>query len=540
MLDLNYSNLIQVIQPYIVKGRVESSAFLIWFLVNIYRLDIIEAQNIVCDGPGDKGIDGIYINESEECIDIFQSRTVQNPQKTLGDVQLKEFIGSLEQLGTDEGISSIIDSTRNSQLKNLLEEHKDLFTTSEYSIRGIFVTNTQKDRNAEDLLQATPKIQLEVWDRDSISRAYVPSEKTIPETSEITLDVFGVDFIQYSLRDIAKSIIAPIMATDLVRMEGIENQQLFDLNLRKGLNQTKVNKDIQKSILDSSEHSSFLLYHNGITVICNAFSVSEKKDKIKMRGYSVVNGCQTVTSLYKCKNSLSKDLRILTRIVQVGKDQKGLTSKITKNSNNQNGIKARDFRSNTKTQTRLQEDVSRGYPEYFYDIKRGDAPKDKKIIENTLAGQILLAFDRKKPSSVQRYSNIFDNLHQEIFARPEVAGGRIVILFELYQEVEKKLPDIEPSLFGGYQITKFFLLYLLAEVLNHDEQGKNFCKQPESFYVTDIQKNALLKSIRVILGDLVIDLNAEFDDAGGESFDFKAAFKVSVTGVENRSCCGRE
>ncbi|MDA0867876.1 MAG: abortive phage infection protein, partial [Cyanobacteria bacterium] len=123
MLDLNYSNLIQVIQPYIVKGRVESSAFLIWFLVNIYRLDIIEAQNIVCDGPGDKAMPALHPNESEECIDIFQSRTVQNPQKTLGDVQLKEFIGSLEQLGTDEGISSIIDSTRNSQLKNLLEEH---------------------------------------------------------------------------------------------------------------------------------------------------------------------------------------------------------------------------------------------------------------------------------------------------------------------------------------------------------------------------------------------------------------------------------
>ncbi|MEM9118160.1 MAG: AIPR family protein [Cyanobacteria bacterium P01_F01_bin.56] len=525
MVDLNYDNLIRIIQPYVVKGRVESSAFLIWFLVNIYRLEIIEAQNIVCDGFGDKGIDGIYVNESEECIDVFQSKTVQNPKKTLGDVQLKEFVGSLEQLGTEEGIESIINGTQNTQLKNLLREHKKQFISRGYNIRGIFVTNSQKDGNAESFLQATPNIQLEVWDRDLISRSYVPSDKAIPETSEIVFDIFGFDFIKYRLGNVAQSIIAPIMATDLVKMEGIENQQLFDLNLRKGLNQTKVNKDIQKSIKNVSEHGSFLLYHNGITVICHELDTSQK-DKIKMRGYSVVNGCQTVTSLYKCKDNLSKELRILTRIVQVEEDQKDLTSKITKNSNNQNGIKARDFRSNTKTQTRLQEDINRDYPSYFYDIKRGDAPKGKKIIENTLAGQILLAFDRKKPSSVQRYSNIFDNLHQEIFARPEVTGGRIVVLFELYKEVESKLNNIEPSLFGGYQITKFFLLYLLAEVLSQDEVGKNFCRKPEDFYQSAIEKDALLKCIRVILGDLVIDLNAEFEEAGGENYDFKAVFKA--------------
>lgn len=63
MLDLDYANLVQVIQAYKVSGRTESSAFLTWFLVNIYRLDILEVENIVCDGRGDKGIDGIYSNQ---------------------------------------------------------------------------------------------------------------------------------------------------------------------------------------------------------------------------------------------------------------------------------------------------------------------------------------------------------------------------------------------------------------------------------------------------------------------------------------------
>lgn len=239
-----------------------------------------------------------------------------------------------------------------------------------------------------------------------------------------------------------------------------------------------------------------------------------------------MNGCQTVTSLYQNRNKVSKDLRILTRIIQVSSTHPRLISKITYNSNNQNGIKARDFRSNTQTQVRLQNEIDKSYPEYFYEIKRGDIPEQRIVIENTLAGQILLAFDLKRPSSVQRYSKIFDDLHQEIFARPEVTGGRIVVLFDLYKEIEKDLEKIEPALFSGYQITKFFLLYLLSEVLSEDEVGKAFCKQPESFYQNYNQKTNLWICIHTILGDLIIDLNAEFQDEGGENFDFKATFKA--------------
>lgn len=158
------------------------------------------------------------------------------------------------------------------------------------------------------------------------------------------------------------------------------------------------------------------------------------------------------------------------------------------------------------------------------------------MIENTLAGQILLAFDLKRPSSVQRYSKIFDDLHQDIFSRPEVTGGRIVVLFDLYKEVERNLAQVKPELFAGYQITKFFLLYLLAEVLSEDEVGKEFCRKPESFYRDANQKASLFECMQVILGDLIIDLNAEFQDEGGENFDFKATFKApnSLRNLANR------
>jgi hypothetical protein len=526
MLNLDYANIIPLLQPYKVQGREEASAFLSWFLVNIYRLDLIEVQNIVCDGHGDKGIDGIFINENEECIDVFQSKTVQSPSKTLGDTQLKEFVGSLKQLETANGIDSIISTTGNTQLKNLLREYRDRFISSKYTIRGIFVTNANKDSNAESFLEATSETaRLEVWDKSLIAQMYVHSEKAIPATSEITFDVFGFEYVEYNVGNTAKVVLAPLSAVDLVQMEGVQNQQLFDLNLRKGLGRTKVNKDISKSISNVSEHSSFLLYHNGITIICDSLDTSES-GKIKIQGYSVVNGCQTVSSLYENRSKVTKDLRILTRIIQVAHNQGELISKITYNSNNQNGIKTRDFRSNTQTQVRLQREIAKNYQGYFYEIKSGDDPGKRIVIENTLVGQILLSFDLKQPWAVQSYNKIFDYSHQEIFARPEVTGGRIVVLFDLYKEIEKDLSKVQPPLFSRYEITKFFLLYLLSEVLSDDEVGKAFCRKPEEFYKNANQKANLFECIHTILGDLIIDLNGEFDELGGENFNFKSTFKA--------------
>ncbi len=307
-------------------------------------------------------------------------------------------------------------------------------------------------------------------------------------------------------------------------MDGIQNQQLFDLNVRKSLGKTKVNKDIAKSIKDLSEHTRFLLYHNGITIICSNVDTA-KEGEIKIQGYAVVNGCQSLSCIYDNRDKVTQNLRILTRTIEIEPESE-LIPKITHNSNNQNGIKARDFRSNSLIQVKIQNEIFQEYPNYFYQIKRGNAPVERILIDNELAGKILIAFDLKEPWTVHQTYKIFDDLHQKIFARPEVTGDRIVVLFDLYREVENNLKDIKPELFGRYQMTKFFVLYLLAEALSDNEYGKMFCMNPEKFYQSNSQKINTIKSIRLILKDLIIDLNGEIKEAGGEEFDFKKTLKT--------------
>lgn len=73
--------------------RNDNSAFLIWFLKNIFCLNEIDCVDSVCDGSRDKGIDGIWIDESEETIYIFQSEFSPNDMREAGDTKIREFSG---------------------------------------------------------------------------------------------------------------------------------------------------------------------------------------------------------------------------------------------------------------------------------------------------------------------------------------------------------------------------------------------------------------------------------------------------------------
>lgn len=58
-------------------------------------MDDTSADDAICDGSQDKGINAIYVDELNEEIIVFQSKTVESANKTIGDTSLKEFAGAL-------------------------------------------------------------------------------------------------------------------------------------------------------------------------------------------------------------------------------------------------------------------------------------------------------------------------------------------------------------------------------------------------------------------------------------------------------------
>ena len=519
-LVVDYPGLLDTIKGCLLTGRTESHALLVWFLQHYFRLDETTAQDTVCDGSDDKGIDGVYIDENLETVFVFQSKLAKSPGKTLGDTQLKEFVGTLAQF---KDVNQIVETTGNKELASLLTDGKVAQLIEDgYAVKGIFVTNILADANATNYLAAREDVQL--FDKGMLENEYIPVGPTDPLGTPVSFDVFGHDCATYPVGDVTV-VVAPLKGSDLVKLDGIASTELFAWNVRGSLGRTKVNKDISQSLEEPSEHKNFLLYHNGLTILCRELELDQ--DKITISGYSVVNGCQSLTSLYDKRTKITDDLRLLARLIKLS-PQDELVEKITHHSNNQNPINARDLQSNSTIQRRLQNEFFELYGGVvFYRIKRGEPDQAPQVIDNDEAGRMLLAFDLEEPWTCHQSYKVLDELHSAIFARPEVNAHRVLAVADLNEAVGNCLGDIENELLGAYRLTRYFILYLLRQALELDGEGLDFCRAPSNYMTQENGRARIRACAERIIKDLIIDLNGELKDrdADGRPFDYKREFK---------------
>jgi hypothetical protein len=168
--DLEYATLVATIKRYTDKGRPISIAFLNWFLEHIFRLDEVDAEDAICDKSNDRGIDGLYVDHNQLEIDVLQSKTKQNG--TVGDKDLREFSGTLNQLRTPDALVTFLAGKVDQEIKDKIQALgiQGLLEKG-YTVRGLFVTNVPIDANGKDFLKNDPSII--GFDRAEIVRNYV-------------------------------------------------------------------------------------------------------------------------------------------------------------------------------------------------------------------------------------------------------------------------------------------------------------------------------------------------------------------------------
>lgn len=525
-IDFTYPMILDQFGPHLIEGRVESRAFLGWFLENYYRLEQSEAQDCICDGPDDKGIDGIFVDSTQESIELFQTKLYKSDTKTLGDSALKHFVGSMDQMRTAEGARKLARETGNLELRELiLTEKLPEKIAAGYSIHGRFITNVEKDSNAERY--EAGRDDLLVLDSIYLDSNWVPPGDSSPVSGKIAFQLDGHAIIESRTKD-ATVYVASLLATELVRLEGIQSGELFSWNVRKALGKTKVNKAIASSVKDQEEHKNFFLFHNGLTIL--AESVATHNDALELDGYTVVNGCQSLSTLFENKHLITDEIRLLARIVKISPSSE-LGAKITRNSNNQNSITARDLQSNSALQRRLRSEFETMFAGAIeYEIKRGESSHATKVITNEDAARALLAFDREQPWSCHQSYRLFDELHSDIFARPEVNAGRIAALVTVHDAITRSLEGIENKLVSSYRLTQYFLMYLTRAALEVDDRGQDFIRDP-GLFIDTIGLAGIEIAVSNVAQDIITDFNAEIDEReqAENPFDYKRELKSATS-----------
>ena len=519
VIDLNHNAFSEhELKPYEKRAPDFSGRFIRWFLENIFRLEEIDADDACVDAKHDKGVDAIFVDDVSETVYIVQAKTKTKDNAEFGDSEIKEFYGTLQQFDSKNKIERVYAETKNDKLKQTIARTGlAAKVDSGYDVLGVFISNARANDDAKAILAKLPKIEL--YDAVAIANDYVDLDVDGGIKGSYYFDVSDSDVIEYDAGGAAARLfLAP--ALNLLKMDGIADGSLFEQNVRLALGNTKVNKGLRQSIKEKGEHKNFPLYHNGINVLCRVI-VSETEERIEVEDYVVVNGAQSLTSLMAEKSKITDDLKILVKLIET-KGDSALSQRITTNSNNQNAIKARDLKSNHNIQQRLKAEVSAVSNDVAYEIKQGEANKGKTVLKNESAGLILLAMDLAQPWSCHQKYKVMDELHSDIFGRPDVTGARIVGYWECFRSVESALDAIEDKHFAYYNLTKYFLAHAVVSLIRTEPEGVAMLNNMKGILASG-RLVELVEIISVLAKSLALDLNAEIVDE--DAFEYKNELK---------------
>ena len=433
-------------QPYYVEQFPnDGQRFVAWYLRNIYGLNTVQAKDCITDGPGDKQIDAVYVDDQAQTAYIIQGKFYSGPsvdaaplREVLSSWMLIKDLPKLQESANDKLQSKI------TELATAIEE--------DYHICFELLTTSSLTPSAQDDLAAYNK---QLTEDDKLSAAIVLVDSDLLQARlEEALDharpyinhEFRVEsdkVIQMQIGETKVAIVA-LPLRECLRIPGIKDGSLFRKNVRQSLGSNKVNRGIARTI--KNEPGEFFFLHNGITAIC---SDMEYMDGIlRVKELNVVNGCQSLSTILNCSESAKKadDAYIMFRFYEISDTDRA--DSISTSTNSQTAVKARDLRSNDKFVLALKKAYEQRYPDGYFVTKRGEEPNTAKynsahIVYLTNLGKELIAWHSQRPTMSYSENRVFDVYFDQLFHR-DYKPEDVQALAELHKAI---LPYWEPDVF---------------------------------------------------------------------------------------------
>ena len=415
----------------------------------------------------DESIDAFWIDDDDQTVHIAQFKSSTSEKRAKESRAEKSWFSFLVDIDRKLRDDDFIKNCKNDRIK----------TDIVFAYRQAIYSNYSVKRYLFHLGYCTENIthtysNIKYYSFDDISEKYKEFQSMTsyenPAECEINLS-FPADTETKVLKYQAKykgnrdTYVVILTGRDLINLRKEYRYQLFNRNVRYFLGETNsVNKKIIETAKENPE--IFYCYNNGITITCSQCQI--KNNKLKLVYPQIINGAQTVNSLYSVYETLIKErqrgrthkdkqeaewsvlmhfdnIKILCRIVTSTKgDQTDFANNLTKYTNSQNDVKVFDFCANRPEQRELQKKFAK-YG-YFYERKRGERDYlkksklqhedlnktysdfnnwDTKINIQTLAG-IYQAYLGKPSYAETDYKTILSNFSRDDYK--EIFGANVI------------------------------------------------------------------------------------------------------------------
>ena len=261
---------------------------------------------VICDGPGDGGIDIAYLkrsdvdsdDNSEEGDTWYLIRSKYGSAFAGKDTIIEEgrkVIATLQ--GENESLS---------EHSKLLLEKLDTFRQQASDVdRIVLVFATmdpilQQDRSALEDIKIIGRERLtQGFDVEEVSLRTIWDSLNEVEQPKLSVAIRGQFVDQYS-----GLLVGTVSLVDrfgfLKSYQNISGNldELYEKNVRQFLgSRRKINKGIAKTLNENPER--FGLYNNGITIVVSGYSKSPNDSTVTMNDPYIVNGCQTTRTIWQ-------------------------------------------------------------------------------------------------------------------------------------------------------------------------------------------------------------------------------------------------
>jgi len=447
----------------------------------------------------DRGVDALYIDEASTppVIHMFNFKYAENFNKAKSN--------NLPSGEIDKILSFV--NAINQQEETLIQEVNPVLASKVQDIWKVFESQNPKfifhfcanyyknfERSEKERFERSigKNVDIQYHLMPELIRYLVSADKQV-----VNSIIKGIDkgFFEKSDGNI-RALIVNIDARDLVRIviddETIRNkadmnddeyeamkglkilEDAFNDNVRTYLKKSSINKNIKTTAL-SEENDKFFYYNNGVTLTCDSFSYSSRRSPvIELKNIQVVNGSQTIHSLYEAfieDSSKFGDIEILCRICEVR--EPNLSTRIAEYTNSQNPVKSRDIRSVDFVQLSLEKEFLVNAK--FYERKKNqyfDKPLSQRI-DAEKAGQVLMAFFNHSPYEAKnRKGLIFGDKYEEVF-NETVNADKVWLAYSLFEKIESEKDKVKSEIVSDQSLFKsksyiihasYYILYVMGEV----------------------------------------------------------------------------
>ncbi len=455
----------------------DGQRFVAWYLHRVLLLDVHATKASITDGQHDKQIDAILVEDGEDRrIRVIQGKFVK--PEPIDATPLREVLSAWTrlkdlpklQLECSGKLAERLEAMRVA-LEDDYEVQFELLTTGALTPAAATDFDAFKVAMGDD---ADFAAGLTLVDSALMeTRLSEAEQRDLPELAcEIELDP---ERCLVSVESNVRVILAMLPVAQCLKLPGIADGKLFRRNVRQslGLN-NKVNKELRNTLANAEKAPYFFFFHNGITALCKRFTLSEDKRRLKVEALSVVNGCQSLSTIYSTSGKVAQKAAsqgsVLFRFYEI--PQNDLGDAISINTNSQSAVKPRDLRSNDKYMRGIKRRYESGVPGAYFITKRGEErPADKdaaKCVDATDYARMVVSWQCQRPNLASNEKRLFDEHYKTLF-HSDLDAQSVLALRLWLGEIDKNWEeiDINDAVKAVRGAARFHLLFAVSQLVAH-------------------------------------------------------------------------